>query len=152
LTLELSAPPFDPRLVKPVTFNLLETDPVGTGVRRIRENVPSSAAPSWSPEGDRIVFADWGKTTDERKLVVAKPDGSMLAQVTTGEYLDVFPAWSPDGTLIAYVHCRTKDDKRSDLVIYDVARGTGRVVTRGTIVHGEDSRPAWGPSAGHAAE
>ena len=137
---------------QPGMFDLVTTAPAGTEVRTIRENVPSVAAPAWSPDGDRLAFADWGKTTDQRKIVITKPDGSAIAQVTPGESFDGFPAWSPDGRLIAYLHFRTNEDKRGDLVIYDVDKGTSRVVSRGTVINGEESRPAWGPPAGGAAE
>jgi formylglycine-generating enzyme required for sulfatase activity/Tol biopolymer transport system component/type II secretory pathway pseudopilin PulG len=133
-------------------FDLVTTDTAGTKVRIIRENVPSVASPSWSPDGGRVVFAHWGQTKDQLKLVIAKTDGSTIGQVTGGEAFDAFPAWSPDGGSIAYVHYDSKDDKRGDLMVHDVAKGTGRMISRGTLIHGEESRPTWGGLAGAATD
>ena len=132
---------------KPGAFDLVATDPAGTKVQRVRENVPPLAAPAWSPDGGRVAFADWGKTGDQLKIVIAKPDGSVMAQVTDGDGFDLLPSWSPDGRWIAYVHFDARTDQRGDLVIHDVAGGTRRVVSRGTLINAENSRPAWGPPA-----
>jgi prepilin-type processing-associated H-X9-DG protein len=133
---------------RPAAFDLVMTDPAGAAVQRIRENVPFDAAPSWSQDSAQIVFADWGKKADQRGLVITMLDGTMLTQVTAREDFDVFPAWSPDGSLIAYIHRRPTDDNRGDLAIYDVAKGTSRIASRGTLGNGEESRPAWGPLTG----
>jgi Tol biopolymer transport system component len=52
-------------------------------------------APSWSPDGTKIVFNGNGSG-----IHVVHPDGTGLAQLTNGS--DVDPRWSPDGTTIAF--------------------------------------------------
>jgi formylglycine-generating enzyme required for sulfatase activity/Tol biopolymer transport system component/type II secretory pathway pseudopilin PulG len=128
--------------------DLVVTDAAGTAVRTVREAVSYAAAPSWLPDSNRFVFTDWGKTKEQLKVVIASVDGSVVSDVTAGDDFDLFPVCSSDGRFIAYVHFDSRKDPRGDLVIYDVRQNTHRVVSKGTLISGEDSRPAWRPQAG----
>jgi TolB protein len=56
----------------------------------------TSRAPDWSPEGDRVVFADI------QGLRVQNLDGSDSFQITA-DSRDTSPIWSPDGSRIAFI-------------------------------------------------
>ncbi|MBN1446709.1 MAG: PD40 domain-containing protein [Bacteroidetes bacterium] len=58
-------------------------------------------SPSWSPDGDRIVFAALN-TEGENDLYILDPDAHTLQQLTADFYDDRDPAWSPDGTRIVF--------------------------------------------------
>ena len=67
-------------------------------------------SPSWSPDGEKIIFsASWvtGSQTNFHHLYSMKSDGSDLSQISFEDEHDLFPAWSPDGGTIAFI--RTGD-------------------------------------------
>jgi Tol biopolymer transport system component len=84
-----------------VHSELVIVDADGTHPRQLTRTDESSGFmratwPSWSPAGDKIVFAAAGK------IEVVNTDGSGLTELTPGAY-DSDPAWSPDGSKIAFI-------------------------------------------------
>ena len=71
----------------------------------VRAAIPSSAAPAWSPDGERLVFlrqASDGST----ELTIARTDGSEARGILKSDGRYPFlrhPAWSSDGQTIAVV-------------------------------------------------
>ncbi len=62
--------------------------------------------PSWSPDGERIVFATVGKSLIRRDtlneaddLWIVGADGSLPVRLTTSESADWMPTWSSDGRI-----------------------------------------------------
>lgn len=74
---------------------LYVVDADGANRVRLAENKEKPRAPSWSPDGSRILLA-----LDENIFVVG-PDGSNRVQLTDKASCGI-PAWSPDGKRIAY--------------------------------------------------
>ena len=56
---------------------------------------------SWSPDNSKLAFQKVD-ATGWTQIYTIKPDGSGLAQVTTGATHKREPVWSPDGTKIAF--------------------------------------------------
>jgi Tol biopolymer transport system component len=63
-------------------------------------------SPSWSPDGQWIVFGVGGFLQDRHqkpaKIMMARRDGTSLQDLTQGEPNAEFPSWSPDGNQIVY--------------------------------------------------
>lgn len=93
---------------------LMIMNPEGTIQRALGEG----HHPSWSPDGDKLVFAqmtDDGHQITGSDLYVIQVDGTGLTRLTdTPDRLEVEPAWSPDGRRIAY---RLEDRGEIALVI-----------------------------------
>ena len=56
--------------------------------------------PSWSPDGNNIVF-DSNRDGD-LELYVISAGGGQATQLTSNETMDAFPSWSPDGNNIVF--------------------------------------------------
>jgi formylglycine-generating enzyme required for sulfatase activity/Tol biopolymer transport system component len=112
------------------------------------ESVPFNASPAWSPDGARFVFANWGKTSLNRQLVIATRQGEIVDTLTGGNGYACYPAWSPDGSFIAYVEFHrdpSTDGAEGDLMLYDLSARTSAVLSTGTLPRWEHGRPAWKP-------
>ena len=105
---------------------LVNTD--GTGGRVLVKSF-AAAAPSWSPDGQRIVFA-----RPNKGIYVVAADGAGLHRLASGP--DDYPAWSPDGKRIAF----TTD---SGLWIMDADGSHKRRLTVDS--NWDDLGPAWSP-------
>ena len=109
-------------------------DAHGYGIAVVRENGRSvrmltrnarDAAPSWSPDGTRLLFSRG------RFLYTLRLDGRPARRLTRG---DATRAWSPDGKRIAFT--------RAGLLFVIGTDGAGpRQLTR----TGRSSQPAWSP-------
>jgi Tol biopolymer transport system component len=85
----------------------------GTRVSRLDLPIESANSPSWSPDGNQIVFSgSIGGTTD---LYIVNADGTGLRHLTDDGYGDFQPQWSPDGKTIAFASDR-------DSASFDVLR------------------------------
>ncbi len=75
-------------------------------------NMPEGACqPSWSPDGEKLVFISPCKGMDEiyygASLYIVNADGSNLTPIASVPGGDFDPAWSPDGKSIAFTSLRT---------------------------------------------
>ncbi len=116
----------------PAALVVMDTD----GKTRTTLANPSSdvRAPSWSPDGARLVYAAGGK------LFIVGADGKNGTTVTDGPNDDL-PVWSPDGTRIAFV-------RGHDLAVFSVPNGG--VTTLFAGVPGINA-VAWSPDGGRIA-
>jgi Tol biopolymer transport system component len=106
--------------------------------------------PSWSPEGDRLVFSALkGGLSD---LFVFVPATKSLERLTTDVYADLHPSWSPDGRSIAFATDRFTSSLDSlefgtlRLAVLDVATTKVRQVVR-DAARGKQINPQWSPDS-----
>ncbi len=117
----------------------------GSGQMPLTDSPGFDSAPSWSPDGSRIVFERISfDPPDFAHIYVMNADGSGVTPLTdkqtSGEGVDVNPQWSPDGTKIAFISLR---DGQQDVYVMN-ADGSGqtRLTTDGTM---SQTELAWLP-------
>jgi Tol biopolymer transport system component len=69
-------------------------------------------APSWSPDGTRIVFARTGDC--DTRLFTVRRDGTRARRLVGTRSGDSLPEWSPDGRMIAFTTGSSIDTMRAD--------------------------------------
>lgn len=89
--------------------NVVVAHPDGSGVKVIA----SGTDPSWSRDGQLILFKTWDEATQTLWISTVSPTGAGMRRLAQG----VHPNWSPDGSRIAYMHDR--DDGGSDIWVMD---------------------------------
>ena len=85
--------------------------------------VASGTDPSWSRDGQLILFKTLDEATQQLWISTVSPTGEGLRRLTPG----VHPTWSPDGSRIAYM--RDRDDGGTDIWIMNRNGGAGRCLT-----------------------
>jgi TolB protein len=122
----------------------------GSSVRSITDG-PNDLWPSWSPDGQMIVFAstrydpsvegcptgiDLRCPTD---IYVMDVDGSAITRLTTDPSPEWDPVWSPDGTQIAFV----KGESEVEVFVMNTDGSDVRRVT--STEGGSGFAPSWSP-------
>ena len=113
----------------PAQIGLLKPD--GTNLRLIVDDEVNNGFPSWSPDGDRLVFKRG------HQLFVTSVANGGLTPLTDASYYSNFPQWSPDNNLIMFTS--NKDD---DFELYTM-RPDGSELLRLTDVKGVDAHSTW---------
>lgn len=92
-------------LTAPMKMELFVADADGSRARRITDYGCASFAPTFTPDGQHIVFASNKNDCDSRKfeLFMINLDGSGLEQITNYAGFTSFPEFSPDGTRLVFV-------------------------------------------------
>ncbi len=85
-----------------VTAEIYVTDADGAGkLRRLTNNAEEERAPSWSPDGARIVFC-CRRGGPDFEICIMNADGTGQRQLTDNVFGDLTPSWSPDGKRIVF--------------------------------------------------
>ena len=91
-------------LTAPMKMELMVANADGSGARQITNFGCASFAPTFTPDGKKILFATNKQECDSRKfdLFLINVDGTGLKQVTTFGGFTSFPEFSPDGKTLAF--------------------------------------------------
>lgn len=108
----------------------------GSGLFNVTNGAGPLESPSWSPEGDRIVFTRYVGNPD---VYIINPDGSGLLRLTDHPGRDYAPAWSPDGHHVLFASTR---GSMSEVFVVS-AEGGEAVPLTGSGAH--KTELAWSP-------
>ncbi len=114
--------------ILPFPLDLWVMDADGSNKKRILHNGATNFAPSWHPDGKRVIFAsnmdDWHedikKFGHNFELYLINIDGTGLERITYNNAFDSFPMFSPDGTKLVWSSNRNPQKPReTDIFIAD---------------------------------
>ena len=117
-------------------------------IKRIDVKLSGITTPSWSPNGQQLVFTGYvGGLSD---LFVVSRDGDNLRRLTEDKFADLHPVWSPDGRSIAFATDRGGVTSFTTLAIgnmrialYDVDTGSIELLEPGD--RSKSASPQWAP-------
>jgi len=91
----------------------------GKNLRQVTKLGGANFAPSWHPDGKRLIFASNIHDPKKRNFDVylINLDGSGLERVTFNPTFDGFPMFSPDGTHLVFASNRN-DAKPGDTNVF----------------------------------
>lgn len=112
-------------------------------------NMPSGACqPSWSPDGQKLVFISPCKSNDDSyantSLYLINADGTGLTALDASPGGNFDPAWSPDGKSIAFTSLRSGQMEIYTVSVDDLTNITQ--ITKGEARF-ESRMPAWSPDS-----
>jgi Tol biopolymer transport system component len=96
------------RMIRPNRMELYVMNADGSDQRRITNLGGANFGPSWTPDGQRIIFSSNHKNPRSRNfdLFTVKLDGTGLEQITFNPEFDGFPMFSPDGKQLIFASNR----------------------------------------------
>jgi Tol biopolymer transport system component len=96
-------------LWRPTSLELFVMDRDGGNLRQITKLGGANFAPSWHPDGKRIIFSSNHHDPKGRNfdLYLVNVDGTGLERVTFNDTFDGFPMFSPDGTRLVFASNRS---------------------------------------------
>ncbi len=124
-------------------------NPDGTGLTRLTFNNYEERAPSWSPDGSRIVFMARVGTHGGNgfEICVMNADGTNFVQLTDNAVFESTPTFSPDGQKIVFA--RDVGAGQGQELFLMNADGTNQMQLTNTV--GMNLFPNWGELRVHSA-
>lgn len=107
--------------------------------RRLTSGKVTDDYPTWSPDGNELVFASIRGDSDTWQLFRMSSDGSEPKQIGPSDGQSVFPDWSADGDQVVYSR---REGDNFKLHVLDVESGESRAITSGA---GDDLFPKFSP-------
>ena len=121
-----------------VTYEIYVMDSDGGNQQRLTENRKNDESPSWSPDGQRIVFESDRKGEFENyDIYVMDSDGGNLQKLTNTRGWDTGASWSPDGNRITFMSERAGN---TEIYVMNADGGNPQNLTNNP---GGDFHPAW---------
>lgn len=122
----------------------------GSGQTNISNHPEWDGYPSWSPNGDQLVFRTDRDASNGivmgivlvdlgQEIYLVNADGTSPTRLTNSPENDTYPSWSPDGSKIVFQSYR---DGNSEIYVMN-PDGTGQ--TRLTSHPDSDTSPSWSP-------
>jgi Tol biopolymer transport system component len=114
--------------IVPTPLDLWIMDSDGSNKTLILKNGATNFAPSWHPDGKRIIFSsnmdDWRAEMKlyghNFELYLINSDGTGLERITHNKVFDGFPMFSPDGKKLAFASNRNPQKPRAtDIFVAD---------------------------------
>lgn len=114
--------------IVPVALDLWVMDADGSNKRRLTNNGATNWAPSWHPDGKRLIFSsnmdDWHEDIKKYghnfELYLINIDGTGLERLTYNNTFDSFPMFSPDRKKLVFGSNRNPQKPRAtDIFIAD---------------------------------
>ncbi|GAB4388573.1 MAG: hypothetical protein Kow0025_08710 [Thermodesulfovibrionales bacterium] len=114
--------------IVPFPLDIWVMDSDGSNKRRLTDNGATNWAPSWHPDGKRIIFSsnmdDWhddiNRFGHNFELYLINSDGTGLERITFNNVFDSFPMFSPDGGKLVFASNRNPEKPRAtDIYIAD---------------------------------
>jgi len=106
-------------LVQPTQMELFVGNADGSDAKQITSLGKANWAPSWFPDGKRIIFAS--NYTTERgfpfTLFMINTDGTGLEQITFDDAFDAFPMFSADGRFLIFSSNRGGKNHETNLFL-----------------------------------
>jgi Tol biopolymer transport system component len=109
-------------LWRPTQLELFVMNRDGSHLRQVTKLGGANFAPSWTPDGKRLIFASNHHNPRGRNfdIFLVNVDGTGLEQVTFNETFDGFPMFSPDGKKLVFASNRAaKSEGETNVFIAD---------------------------------
>ncbi|MCV0393720.1 MAG: cadherin-like domain-containing protein, partial [Nitrosopumilus sp.] len=121
-------------------YDIVVINSDGTGITNISNLAGNDVQPSWSPNGEKIAFANDPSGPTPSQIFIINANGTNLINISNNTFADSDPQWSPDSTKILFVSTR---DGNNEIYLMNV---DGLNPIRLTNVTGSDSQPSWSPN------
>ncbi len=109
-------------LWRPTSLELFVMNRDGSNLRQVTKLGSASFAPSWHPDGKRLIFASNHQDPKGRNfdIYLINVDGTGLERVTFNDTFDGFPMFSPDGKRLVFASNRNaKAEGETNVFIAD---------------------------------
>ena len=129
-------------------YEIYVMDADGDNLQNLTNNPNDDRDPSWSPDGERIVFVSHraghfrSKFLITSEIYVMDVDGNNQQRLTENRKNDWNPSWSPDGKRITFSSDRRGDFENFEIYVMDVDGGNQQKLTNN---RGDDRSPSWSP-------